>query len=257
MSTSPRCFRLPVLAAGALASVQVRGVVRMVTVCWSVKGGTGLSVVAAALALEMASPASDQPVLLVDLAGDAADILGQPDARAPGAADWLGAAGVPAAALSGLVRSITPSLALLPAGSVADVPPDADRLTQMAEWLLLWPGSVVVDAGRRASVRRPLLVRADRSVLVLRLCYLALQAASSGSEGDRPDQIVIVDEPGRSLTCGDVVAALGAPVVARVAFDPSISRAVDAGLLAARMPRLLSRGLRPMIDRPMLSPVVA
>ncbi len=226
----------------------------MVTVCWSVKGGSGLSVVAAALALEVASIAHDQPVLLVDLDGDAADVLGQPDARAPGTADWLTAAGVPATALSGLVRAVTPTLSLLPAGRVAETPPDPDRLTELAEWLLSWPGNVIVDAGHRASVRRPLLALADRSVLVLRLCYLALQAASGG---DRPDQIVIVDEPGRSLTCADVVAVLGSPVCARVPFDASISRAVDAGLLAARMPRLLSRALRPLVDRPTLSRVVA
>lgn len=226
----------------------------MVTVCWSVKGGTGLSVVAAALALEVASLSHDHPTLLVDLAGDSGDVLGQPNSATPGAADWLDATGVPAAALSGLVSAISPTLSLLPAGTVSDAAPGADRLTELAEWLQLWPGEVIVDAGRRASVRRPLLARSDRSVLVLRRCYLAIAAASGG---DRPDHIVIVDEPGRSLTCADVVAVLGAPVIARIPFDASISRAVDTGLLAARLPRLLSRALRPMIDRPTLSRAVA
>ena len=53
-----------------------------------------------------------------------------------------------------------------------------------------------------------------------------------------------MSEPGRSLTRHDVAAALGAPVVAVVEIDPAVARAVDAGLLASRLPRGLARELR-------------
>jgi hypothetical protein len=59
--------------------------------------------------------------------------------------------------------------------------------------------------------------------------------------------VVIVDEPGRSLRCSDVPHSLGVPVTARVPIDASISRAVDAGMLASRVPRVLSRALRPLL----------
>ena len=41
-----------------------------------------------------------------------------------------------------------------------------------------------------------------------------------------------------------VERATGAPVVASVSVDVAVARAVDAGLLAARLPRLLQRELR-------------
>ena len=51
--------------------------------------------------------------------------------------------------------------------------------------------------------------------------------------------------PSRGAACAvDVERAIGAPVVAPVSHDPSIPRAVDAGLLRARVPRLLARELR-------------
>jgi hypothetical protein len=56
--------------------------------------------------------------------------------------------------------------------------------------------------------------------------------------------VVLVTEPGRALVRGDVENVVGAPVRAEVAVDPAIARAVDAGMLAARMPRLLERALR-------------
>jgi hypothetical protein len=52
----------------------------------------------------------------------------------------------------------------------------------------------------------------------------------------RPSGIVLVEEPGRALRPRDVEASLGAPVVATVLLDPAIARAVDAGLLLARLP---------------------
>jgi hypothetical protein len=60
----------------------------------------------------------------------------------------------------------------------------------------------------------------------------------------RPDGVVLVCEPGRSLRGTDVERSVGAPVVASVSVDVAVSRAVDAGLLAARLPRLLQRELR-------------
>jgi hypothetical protein len=79
-------------------------------------------------------------------------------------------------------------------------------------------------------------------VLVTRPCYLSLRRAVR--EPTRPSGVVLVDEPGRSLRRHDVEHALGAPVDAVVAVDPAIARAVDAGLLATRLPRSLGRDLR-------------
>ena len=61
----------------------------MVTVCWSPKGGSGTTVVAASLALVLAQ--REGGALLVDLAGDVPAALGMPEPSGQGAVDWLAA----------------------------------------------------------------------------------------------------------------------------------------------------------------------
>ena len=75
-----------------------------------------------------------------------------------------------------------------------------------------------------------------------RACYLALRRAADPPL--RPSGVVLVTEPGRALDRTDVEQVVGAPVRAEVAVDPAVARAVDAGLLASRLPRGLERALR-------------
>jgi hypothetical protein len=96
---------------------------------------------------------------------------------------------------------------------------------------------VVVDDGPLAA----LVHRATPSLLVLRPCYLALRRAANHPL--RPAGVVLVTEAGRALTRSDVEGVLGVPVRATVPVEPVVARAVDAGLLAARLPRSL-RALR-------------
>ena len=56
----------------------------MITVCWAAKGGSGTTVVAAAMAI-----AATTPTLLIDLAGDVPAVLGIPEPDGPGVFDWL------------------------------------------------------------------------------------------------------------------------------------------------------------------------
>ncbi len=60
----------------------------------------------------------------------------------------------------------------------------------------------------------------------------------------RPTGIVLVDEPGRALSQRDVEHSLGVAVEATVSLDPAVARAVDAGLLATRLPRVIAEELR-------------
>ena len=63
----------------------------------------------------------------------------------------------------------------------------------------------------------------------------------------RPCGVVVISEPGRSLTATEIEAVLGRPIVATVPYDVAISRAVDSGLLTSRVPRLLARALRHLV----------
>lgn len=204
-----------------------------VTVCWNIKGGSGTSVVSAALALSAASP-----VTLVDLGGDLPAVLGVAEPRGPGLTDWL-ASDAPAAQLDDVSIRVTDLVTLIPTGRTCD--DERDRWDEMLDALTTDGSRVIVDCGT-GFPPDGLHQLADRSLLITRACYLALRRAVSAPI--RPTGIVLIAEPGRALRAGDVESAVGAPVLATVAVDPAVARAVDAGLLAARLPRLMERDLR-------------
>ena len=202
--------------------------------CWSAKGGSGTTVVAAALAL---LSARHQPTTLVDLAGDAAVALGHVQPSGPGVFDWLASPTASADALARLGVDVGEQLRLLPPGHAA---PDALRWVALADILAALPGCVI-DAGTGAPPIE-LHERATQSLLVIRPCFLALRRAVQLEV--RPTGIVLINEPGRALGARDVQHAIGAPVVAELLIDPAVARAVDAGLLASRLPRSLVQQLR-------------
>jgi hypothetical protein len=222
----------------------------MVTLCWAAKGGSGTTVVTAALALS-----SKRPSLLVDLDGEIPAVLGLPEPDRPGVADWLGSEATPDQ-LANLLDDIGPHTWLLPwrAGARQTSTPtpsatrsgaSADRWDELGRWLHNWSThgdcDVTVDVGT-GEPPAGLVAHADRSLLVTRPCYLSLRRAVRSAT--RPTGIVLVHEPGRALSQRDVEHAVGVAVEATVSLDPAVARAVDAGLLATRLPRVIARELR-------------
>lgn len=205
----------------------------VLTVCWSVKGGVGTSVVAAALALRTAASGVDS--LLVDLDGDQPAILGLVPPAGPGVGGWLAAGhDVPVDVLGELEMAVCDRLTLLPLGDRAGLA-SADRLDVLGAVLAGSSRSVIVDAGSTAAQSR-WWIHHGRSLLVLRPCYLGLSRVGRVAPGC---SVVVIDEPGRALTVADVSAATGAELRCRLPWDPAVARAVDAGILASRMPRSL------------------
>jgi MinD-like ATPase involved in chromosome partitioning or flagellar assembly len=215
----------------------------MLFACWSVKGGSGTTVVAASLALLFARSSPDG-VLLVDAAGDLPAALGAlaDDHDRPGLAQWLTSEDPTPASLARLELEVAPGLGLVPwtgsgGASAADVQLDALIATLAQE-----RRAVVVDCGSQGGpLTLAMAGAAGLSLLVLRPCYLALRRAMAAPI--RPSGLVVVLEPGRCLTPEDMEDALGVPVRARVPWSDGVARAVDAGLLAGRLPRALTRSL--------------
>ena len=218
----------------------------MLVACWSPKGGSGTTVVSAALALVLGTRGGiPSGALLADLAGDASAVLGLADPDGPGLAEWLHAGDeVPDGALTQLEVDAGRGLRLLPLG--AGAPGDECRRGDMLAGLLAADARpVVADCGPAASgAQLAVAAAATVSVLVVRPCYLALRRALAAPIS--PTGVVLVAEPQRSLTGADVEDVLGRPVVAVVPHDPSVARAVDAGLLGRRVPRRLERSLQPL-----------
>jgi hypothetical protein len=206
--------------------------------CWSVKGGSGTTVVSAAIALELARRSTER-CFLADLCGDLPAALGLPEPDGPGLTDWVAAGPtVRPDAFERMAVDVAASLRLLPQGQA--VPQAGDALA--AELAML--GTVVVDCGipRPGTTGWAVTAGADHSLLVIRPCYMALRRALAAPI--RPSAVVLVTEPGRALTAADVEDVLGVPVRVEIPCHERIARAVDAGLLAARLPRLLQRALK-------------
>ena len=224
----------------------------MITWYWSVKGGVGTSVVAAATAIRLAS--DDHETTLVDLTGDQPALLGLIAGAAPsepGIGDWVAAGdGVAADAIGRLLEDVAPGLRLLrrgtepvlepglvPEGGLA--PDDQRRRLMLALEVLARSGPVVIDAGLDPFEARSDLAAPHRPVCVLRSCYLALNRAQRIA--GPYDRVVLVEEPGRALRVRDVAAAVGSSSVERVAWDPRVGRAVDAGTIVSMLPPPLRR----------------
>ena len=224
----------------------------MLIACWSPKGGSGTTVVTCALALTLAArrPAAEPGVVLADLAGDVPAVLGIAAPAGPGLSDWLAAGSdVPVDALGRLEVDAPSGLRLLPwagpgpAGGDPDRGGDPGRGEVLATLLAADSRAVVADCGHAGSgAGLALAAGANLSLLVLRPCYLALRRALDAPI--RPSGVILVTEPGRAVTRHDVEDVLGVPVRAEVEHDAAVARAVDAGLLATRVPRGLQRALR-------------
>ena len=166
----------------------------MLIACWSPKGGTGTTVVSAALALVLASA---EPTLLVDLAGDIPAALGLSEPDGPGLVDWLAAgADVPSDALARLEVEAGPRLRLLPRGLADTEAVEPGRASALAAALAADRRRVVADCGRAATgPALALAAGASVSLLVLRPCYLALRRAQRAPI--RPSGVVLITEEGR------------------------------------------------------------
>jgi hypothetical protein len=221
----------------------------MVVACWSSKGGSGTTVVAVALSRLLAGTHSSG-ALLVDLVGDVPAVLGLPGPVGAGVAEWLAAGDtVPADGLARIEHRLDADLAVIGPGGAP--PRDPTRLEVLVAMLDADPRAVIVDcgtivgpppAGGGGSLGHLVACRASTSLLVVRPCYLALRHAVAASL--RPSGVVVVDEPDRALDPTDVEHILDVPVVATVPLLPGIARAVDAGVLGARVPTALARALR-------------
>lgn len=207
---------------------------------WSPKGGSGTSVVAAALAVVLARRGEAR---LADLAGDQPAIFGLPPVPAHGLGGWM-ASGPTARteALDELAVPVGPGLSLLPLGpgpACEKLPGESGAALATA----LRDGvATVADAGLPADrpAHRALIEVADASLVVVRGCYLALRRGVRSELVARAAGVVLIDEPGRALGAADVAEVLGRPVLARVPVRASVARAVDAGVLAGRLPAALA-----------------
>ena len=219
------------------------------------KAGAGTSVLAAATACELSTRLSGRRVVLVDLCGDQADLLGVDCEGKPGVVDWLQADHeVTADAIDHLLIDVVPGLSLLPSGplSISEVAGRLDpaRSAQLGSAFDSFD-LVVADVGtlprNPLSPQALIAVSGTHTTAVVRACYLALRRAARLPID--VDSLVEVVEAGRSLTTLDIELVMNMGVSSRVKHDPVVARSVDAGLLVSRRPRQLRRSVGVLIDQ--------
>lgn len=230
----------------------------MLIAFWSATGGSGTSVLTAACALVLARQARDSGqsggVRVADLAGDLPAVFGigaDPDV---GLAEWLDAgAEAPTEALDRLLIEVCSGVALLPRGRGPRVPtrlPAPESGAALAVALGHGSSPVLVDCGTaREPAARAVVEVADVAVVVLRGCYLALRRAVHAPPLEHTAGVVLLDEPGRSLGAKEIGEVLDLPVLARIPVQERIARAVDAGVLPARLPEALARAATDVVRR--------
>lgn len=230
----------------------------MLIALWSATGGSGTSVFTAACALVLARQARDAGVAggvrVADLAGDLPAIFGVGADPDVGLADWLDAGvDAPTEALDRLLVEVASGVAVLPRGRgprVATALPAPESGAALAVALGHGPSPVLVDCGTaREPATRAVIEVADVTVVVLRGCYLALRRAVHAPALEHTAGVVLLDEPGRSLGAKEIGEVLDLPVLARIPVDKAIARAVDAGVLAGRLPDVLARPAADVLRR--------
>jgi hypothetical protein len=218
---------------------------------WSPKGGSGTSVLAAACAVVLARHGG---VRLADLAGDQPAIFGLGNDPETGLADWLATGPeAPTDALDRLTVAAAPGVALVPRGTgPGPLAPIAEAEAGAALAVALRDGPVpcIVDAGAASTPSARALVEvSDAAVVVLRGCYLSLRRAVQSPLLPRTAGIVFVEEAGRSLGATELRDVLDRPVLAKVAVRANVARAVDAGVVASRLPDPIARPAATLLAR--------
>ncbi|MDQ1431533.1 MAG: hypothetical protein QOF40_2135 [Actinomycetota bacterium] len=230
----------------------------MLVALWSPKGGSGTSVFTAACAVVLARDARELgtagAVRVADLDGDQPAIFGLGAEPELGLVDWLGAGPeAPTEALDRLLVEAATGVALLPRGGTGRVlapVPAAEAGAALAVALGDGPVPTLVDCGNADEpATRAVVEVADVAIVVLRGCYLALRRAVHAPALACTAGAVLVEEPGRSLAAHDVSDVLDVPVLARVPLKTVVARAVDAGVLATRLPDSLARPAAELMQR--------
>ncbi len=250
----------------------------MIYSCWSLKGGSGTTTIATAMAMAFSRESGSNPTLLVDLAGDIPFALGIVSTAPVGIGDWLAAhqkrenGELESDALKHLEYEVIEGTNLLTRGQkpLADILEILEsgagvreigfqvslKAEEFMNHLATETRDVIIDCGnlwdsglnitdQQKSQQPDLLFRravaqtAQVSYAFTKSCYLSLRRLAGFHI--KPKGVVLLKEPGRSLTALDVSEIVGAPIFLNIAYDTSVMRAVDGGLLSNRLPRKLER----------------
>ena len=183
------------------------------------KGGVGTSTIACAVALTLAKQGSNVSLRTSNEYGSTAELAAMLGMTTPVVTD----------SGEGRWTEVGDTSLTLTSGFLSRVP-------QACEW-------DIIDN----DAKRP--IDAAVRVLVVRNDYGSLQRATTWWK-HRYTHLVLVREPHRALDKRDIIAATGHEGLTIIEHDPAIARAIDAGLLTARLPVQLNLATDVLLSRP-------
>lgn len=194
-------------------------------VVWGVKGGAGVTVVTALLAM-----GHTEPVVATSFDHDLSHVFGR--SNAPGAAgltEWTNSSqDVDASAVRSLLVDVDDRVKILPVGQqtigrrpVADLGENNSAL--------IVDGGIASDAYNTERIDQLFDCAdvAELSLMVIRPCYLSLERA--GSQLPRCDGLIVVRERWQAIKATDIEGVFGLPVLATLDVEPALARLVDEG----------------------------
>lgn len=93
---------------------------------------------------------------------------------------------------------------------------------------------LVIDGGTSV----PDIYGTDKTILVTQQCYLALRRITLNSDRVSGfDGVVVLTDESRAVGLDDLRSIVPLDIVGTVEMNPSVARAVDAGLLVQRIPK--------------------
>lgn len=202
------------------------------------KGGVGTTTITAAMALEMSKRHIPTTVAC------AADIIGPPYVHGSWQHELLCSDRNALAAVLGLGMDAKPGQEVAP-GLFFHDPGNEEK--SFARAVITDFGTYVSHVGRYDG---------DYNILVVRNEYLGLRRAITSEQVKQPngstqlrfDGFVLVEEEGRALGLREVRDVLGLPHLATIPVEPTIGRAIDAGVLPTRVPEKLAKPVSQIVD---------
>ena len=231
---------------------------------FSPKGGSGVSVTSGVLAKALSIY---QTTLLIECgSGDLEAMLALEVDANYGFFDWLVSENARIETLLKISTKFSSNLALVPWDSSQQVQGNEiyDReqrfqsntfdCNSVVDSLSSFEGHCVVDCSKgETELQKKIIEGSDVVMLVLRQCYLGLFRATQHELISNVDAVLVVKEPGRTISCEQITRTLNCSILLEVDARRDFARAIDAGVLWSRTPEKLdapiAKYIRDLLDQ--------
>lgn len=213
----------------------------------SSKGGVGTSSVAALFAKGLSLI---KETLLIDACnGDLHAICCIEDAQYS-FEDWSSSEQPSAKTLKAISKDIDSNLSCVPSSRVTQsatiVAPTQANIVE--EILKTSPGCVLDFGTQQSQFVQTCIEASDLVVLVLRQCYLSFLAVKHNPYLKNVDVIVVIKEPGRSISVSKIAEVLNVNCVVEINAQKDFARTIDAGVLVQRPPKQMIEPINALLS---------